>query len=117
MNLDRVNSELKRQIALMIDNSEIKDPRLQGMISVTGLNTSKDLAYATVYISVLGGDIKDTLAVLKNASGHIRNTLKSRVKIRNMPELRFVRDDSIEYGLKMDKLIDGVIGKDNENNN
>jgi ribosome-binding factor A len=112
MNIDRVNSELKRQIALIIDANEIHDPRMAGFISVTGVDTAKDLGSATVYISVLSGDIKEILAALKNASGYIRNLLKNRIKVRAMPELRFAEDNSIEYGMKMDKLIDEVIKKD-----
>ncbi|MDR1905318.1 MAG: 30S ribosome-binding factor RbfA [Clostridiales bacterium] len=112
MNIDRVNSELKRQIALLIDNNEIRDPRLTGFVTVTGVNTAKDLGSATVYISVLNGDIKETLAALKHASGYVRNLLKDKVKMRNMPELRFAADNSIEYGIKMDKLIDEVMEKD-----
>jgi ribosome-binding factor A len=112
MNIDRVNSELKRQIALIIDNNEINDPRLSGFISVTGVDTAKDLGSAVVYVSVLNGDIKEVLAVLKNASGYIRNLLKSRIKVRVMPELRFAADNSIEYGMKMDKIIGEVMGKE-----
>jgi ribosome-binding factor A len=111
MNIDRVNSELKRQIALIIDANEIHDPRLTGFISVTGVNTAKDLGSATVYISVLNGDIKETLAVLKNASGYIRNLLKNRIKVRALPELRFAEDNSIEYGMKIDKIIDEIMEK------
>ncbi|MDR1940462.1 MAG: 30S ribosome-binding factor RbfA [Clostridiales bacterium] len=114
MNIDRVNSELKRQIALIIDNNEIKDPRLSGIVSVTGVETAKDLGSAAVYISVLNGDIKEVLTALKSASGYIRNLLKNRITVRNMPELRFAADNSIEYGLKMDRLIKDVIKDDND---
>jgi ribosome-binding factor A len=103
---------LKRQIALILDANEINDPRLSGFISVTGVATAKDLGSATVYISVLNGDIKEILSALKNASGYIRNLLKNRIKVRALPELRFAEDNSIEYGMKMDKIIDEVLKKD-----
>ncbi|MDR2091310.1 MAG: 30S ribosome-binding factor RbfA [Clostridiales bacterium] len=112
MNIDRVNSELKRQIALIIDNNEINDPRLTGFVSVTGADTAKDLGSAVVYVSVLNGDIKEVLAALKNAAGYIRKLLKNRIKVRALPELRFAADNSIEYGMKMDKIIDEVMNKD-----
>ncbi|MDR3293180.1 MAG: 30S ribosome-binding factor RbfA [Clostridiales bacterium] len=109
MNIDRVNSELKRQIAVIIGNDEIKDPRMNGFVSVTEVLTAKDLGSATVYVSVLNGDIKEVLSALKSAAGYIRNLVKDKVKLRNMPELRFAADNSIEYGLKMDKIIDNVL--------
>ncbi|MDR2046753.1 MAG: 30S ribosome-binding factor RbfA [Clostridiales bacterium] len=112
MNLERVNSELKRQIALIIDNNEVNDPRLGGFISVTAVGTAKDLGSAVVYVSVLNGDIKEVLYALRNAAGYIRKLLKNRVKIRSLPELRFAADDSIEYGMKMDKLINDVMKRE-----
>lgn len=113
MNIERVNSELKRQIAVIIDG-EIKDPRLKGITSITSIETAKDLGSATVYISVLGGDVKETLTVLKGSAGFIRSLVKDRVKIRNVPELRFKADSSIEYGIRMDKLIGEIVKKKEE---
>lgn len=113
--IEIINSELQRQIAMIIDH-EVKDPRVKcGMISVTSVNTTPDLKYAKVYVSVFAGESEESkvvadgaFAAVQNAAGFIRNAMKDRVKIRLLPELTFVRDDSVNYGIKIDRIIAGL---------
>ena len=109
----RINSEVMREISQII-RTELKDPRVSTMTSVTDVNVTTDLKYCTVYVSVLGGkeEADKTLEGLRKAGGFIRYELAHRLNLRNTPELKFVIDNSLEYGMKMDKLIDEVIGKD-----
>lgn len=107
MNIDRVNSELTKQIAYVI-NFKLKDPRISGMLTVTEVNTTRDLKYATVYVSYYGDDEKKetTFNALNHSANYIRNEVKDLVRIRLMPKLTFKPDDSSAYAQKMDKLID-----------
>ncbi len=103
----RLSGEMKRVISEVIRN-EVKDPRISELLSVTDVNVTEDLKYAKVYISVYG-DIEPTLEALQSAKGFIRREVGKRVKMRIIPELIFERDDSIEKGIYMSKLIDKVI--------
>lgn len=95
---------------------DLKDKRIDIMTSVTEVIVTRDLKYATVYISALDEETsKTTLEGLKSASSFIRRELASRLNLRNTPELRFLADNSLAYGMKMDKLISEVIKKDREN--
>lgn len=109
----RINSEVMREISQII-RTELKDPRVSTMTSVTDVNVTTDLKYCTVYVSVLGDkeEADKTLEGLRKAGGFIRYELAHRLNLRNTPELKFVIDNSLEYGMKMDKLIDDVISKD-----
>ena len=105
----RINGEVRRELSNIILN-EIKDPRICPMTSVVEVEVAPDLKTAKAYISVLG-DAKaqaDTLAGLKSAEGYIRRALAKSINLRNTPEIRFVMDQSIEYGVHMSKLIDDV---------
>ena len=105
----RINAEVMRELSNII-RSEIKDPRIGIMTSVTAVEVTPDLKYCKAYISVLGDEKAkaDTLAGLKSAEGFIRHALAKNVNLRNTPEIKFVIDESIEYGVKMSKLIDDV---------
>ena len=113
----RINSEIEKRTAEIISN-RLSDPRLSGgLISVTAAKTTSDLKYAKVYVSMLNiSDTKEALKVINNAAGFIRNELKSAMDIRNMPELTFYLDTSIEYGIKTDKLLKDIKEKDEKNN-
>ena len=112
-----INSEVMKTVSEII-RGEVKDPRVAPMTSVTDAEVTMDLKYATIYVSVLGDDeqSKKTLLGLKSSSGFIRKELARRLNLRNTPELRFVLDESLAYGMKMDKLIDEVIKKDETGN-
>lgn len=112
-----INSEVMKTVSEII-RGEVKDPRVAPMTSVTDTEVTTDLKYATIYVSVLGDDeqSKKTLLGLKSSSGFIRKELARRLNLRNTPELRFVLDESLAYSMKMDKLIDEVIKKDETGN-
>lgn len=105
----RINGEVRRELSTIIQN-EIKDPRIHPMTSVVEVEVAPDLKTAKAYISVLGDEEaqKDTLAGLRSAEGYIRRSLARTINLRNTPEIRFVMDQSIEYGVHMSKLIDDV---------
>lgn len=105
----RINVEVQKELSMLI-NREIKDPRINPMTSVVHVEVSPDLKTAKVYISVLGDEEskKSTLAGLRSASSFMRGQLARSLNLRNTPELSFVIDNSIEYGVHMSKLIDEV---------
>lgn len=105
----RINAEVQRELSEII-RSGIKDPRIHPMTSVVAVEVTPDLKYCKAYVSVLGNEeaAKDTLAGLKSAEGYIRRELARRVNLRNTPELKFILDQSIEYGVHMSHLIDEV---------
>lgn len=105
----RINEEVLRELSGII-RGEIKDPRIHPMTSVVSVEVAPDLKTAKAYISVLGDEQaqKDTLAGLRSAEGYIRRTLAKNVNLRNTPQITFIMDQSIEYGVKMSKLIDEV---------
>ena len=105
----RINMEVQREVSEII-RTEIKDPRIHPMTSVTSAQVTPDLKYCKVYISVLGDEEagKSTIEGLKSAEGYVRRELARRVNLRNTPEIRFILDQSIEYGVNMTRLIDEV---------
>ena len=111
----RVNGEVHRVLAEVI-RSEIKDPRINPMTSVVAVEVAPDLKTCKAWISVLGNEEsqKDTLAGLKSAEGYIRSLLAKKINLRNTPEIRFVLDQSIAYGVSMSKMIDEVNRADDE---
>jgi ribosome-binding factor A len=111
----RVGEQIQRELAALI-HDEIKDPRL-GMVSVTAVMVSRDLAHAKVYVSVLG-DPEQTdasISVLSHASGFLRHRLGKILHIRVIPELRFYLDRSLEEGARMGALINAAIASDKGN--
>ena len=107
----RVNGEVQRELSRIISR-EIKDPRINPMTTVVAVEVAPDLKTCKAYISVLGDEQsqQDTLAVLKSAVGFIRRELARSINLRNTPEIRFVLDQSIEYGVNMSQLINEVTG-------
>ena len=105
----RINGEVLRELSRIISR-EIKDPRIAPMTSVVSVEVAPDLKTAKAYISVLGDAEAQsaTLAGLKSAEGYIRRALASSVNLRNTPEIQFVMDQSIEYGVHMNHLIEEV---------
>ena len=105
----RINGEVQRELSNII-RGEIKDPRINPLTSVVAVEVAPDLKTCKAYISVLGDEESQakTLAGLKSAEGFIRSKLAKTVNLRNTPEIRFVLDPSIEYGVKMSKMIDEV---------
>ncbi len=105
----RINGEVLRELSSIIQG-EIKDPRINPLTSVVSVEVAPDLKTCKAYISVLGDEKsqQDTIAGLKSAEGYIRRKLAQNINLRNTPEIRFILDQSIEYGVNMSKLIDDV---------
>lgn len=111
----RMNGEVQREISKIIAR-DIKDPRIHPMTSVVSVDVTPDLKFAKVFVSVLGNDEdkEKTKKGLTSASSHIRSLLAKSLNLRNTPELTFLIDDSIEYGVNMSKKIDELIEKENK---
>lgn len=111
----RVNGEVMRELSTII-RWEIKDPRIHPMTSIVTVEVAPDLKTCKAYISVLGDEEaqQNTMKGLKSAEGYIRMKLAKNLNLRNTPEIRFVLDQSIEYGVAMSKKIDEVNRRDEE---
>lgn len=105
----RINQEVMKELSILISR-EVKDPRIALMTSVTACEVAPDLKTAKVFISVLGDETakSDTLKGLKSAAPFLRSSLARNLNLRNTPELKFVIDDSIEYGIHMSKIIEAM---------
>ena len=111
----KLNGEVLKELSNII-RGEIKDPRINPMTSVVSVEVAPDLKTCKAYISVLGDkeSQEDTMKGLKSAEGYIRRQLAKNINLRNTPEITFILDQSIEYGVNMSKLIDEVTQYDNE---
>lgn len=109
----RINAEVQKELSNII-RSGIKDPRVSPWTSVVAVEVAPDLKTCKAYISVLGNEaaVEDTIAGLKSASAYIRRQLAASVNLRNTPEIHFIADQSIEYGVRMSHLIDEVTQHD-----
>lgn len=106
----RINTEVQHVLAEIIRGG-IKDPRVSPLTSVVAVEVTPDLKHCKAYISCLGDEkaANDTLAGLKSATGYIKNQLARQINLRNTPDLTFVLDQSIAYGVNMTRMIDDVI--------
>ena len=105
---DRVEEEIKKVVSKIIDNG-IKDPRVNGLISVTKVDVSKDMKYCKIYVSMLGTkDKEEALKGLDSAKGVVRKEIGDRIRTFNTPEVKFIYDDSIEYGQHIDNIISSL---------
>ncbi len=107
--ISRINDEILKEVSQII-RSEVKDPRIGAMTTVIRVDTTQDLKYCKIYVSVLGNeeDKKSVMEGLKNASGFIRRLIAQRVNLRFTPELIFKLDESTEYAVRMNQLIDQI---------
>ncbi len=108
----RINGEVQKVLAEVI-RGEIKDPRISPFTSVVAVEVAPDLKSCKAWISVLGGEEakEATLQGLKSAEGFIKSRLAKTINLRNTPNITFVMDQSIEYGVNMSRKIDEVMGK------
>lgn len=105
--VERINSLLEREISSIL-MLEVKDPDIR-FVTVTRVSATSDLSFAKVYFTVMKDDRKtETLKALKDASGYIRHELMERVDLRHIPELQFIYDESIEYGKKIESIIEEI---------
>lgn len=109
----RINSEVQREMSSII-REDLKDPRIHPMTSVMAVEVTPDLKFAKIFVSVLGNDEEKekTMEGLKKSASFARHQLAKRMNLRNTPELTFVLDTSIEYGLTMSKKIDELKEKE-----
>ena len=113
--IGRINEEIQRELADQL--RRLKDPRVSqvGMVSITRVDTTTDLRYCRVYVSVLDhSDVKEVVKGLKSAAGYLRRELGRVLTLRYTPELQFIEDDSIERGVRMVSMIDRVLEEDEE---
>lgn len=105
----RINAEVQKELSNII-RGEIKDPRIHPMTSVMAVEVAPDLKTCKAYISVLGDEKaqQDTIKGLQSAEGFIRRELARTINMRNTPEIKFIVDQSIEYGVNISKKIDEV---------
>lgn len=113
----RVAQELQKELAMIIQR-EIKDPRVGMMVTVSGVEVSRDLAYAKVFVTFLNDDnadaIKGGVKALQDASGYIRSLLGKAMRLRIVPELTFFYDNSLVEGMRMSNLVTNVVRNDEQ---
>jgi len=107
--IERVNHLIRQEISELLQR-QVKDPRLGNFVAITEVSTSADLKYAKIFVSHICSETekKETLSVLAAASNFFRRELAKRLRLRNIPELSFRWDDSIERGAHLQKLIDKI---------
>lgn len=105
--MGRINEEIQRELASLIRT--VKDPRVHGLVSITAVETTPDLRFAKVHVSVLDkSDVKEVIKGLKSAGGYLRRSLGSALQLRHTPELHFVEDDSIDKGAHILQVLRAV---------
>ncbi len=115
---DRVSQQVKKSIALILQR-EVKDPRV-GMVTVSDVEVSRDLAYAKVYVTFLFDDqakIDEAMKGLHEASGYIRSLVGSAVKMRITPELQFIYDNSLVEGMRLSNVVSQAVADDERKRN
>lgn len=116
--IDRITSDVR--IAMSDILRDIKDPRVSKMLSIIKVQVTNDLSYATFYVSAIEGEemTQSSVKALKGAAGYIRRELGARVKMRKVPEVRFVADDSIAFSAHLSSILDSFEegGKNHEEN-
>jgi ribosome-binding factor A len=103
---ERVAHLMRREIAEILDR-RLRDPRLGAMVSVTDVEVTQDLSFARVFVTTLeaGADRERLLEALKSAAGWVRHELRPRLGLREVPELRFLLDESLERGARVDEIL------------
>ena len=110
----RIDEEFRRELSQII-SFDLKNPSVTGMVSVTRVKVTPDLKFAKVSVSILNSkNIKETLEGLKKSSGYLRSELAKKINLRNTPELVFEFDESLEYGARIDKLLNEIKNKENK---
>ena len=109
--IGRINEEIQRELSALLRT--VKDPRVHGLVSLTHVETTPDLRYAKVYVSVLDkSDVKDVLRGLRSAGGYLRRALGQALSLRYTPELVFEEDRSIDKGSHILKLLNDIEQKE-----
>lgn len=114
----RLNSEFRKEIYEIL-TTKLKDARLTEMFTITSVEVTQDLKQAKVYVSIFSGTEKtktETFEAIKSAAGFVRRELSSAMHIRTVPEFTFYLDKQAEYGEKIDKILEEIKSKENDNN-
>lgn len=110
---DRIADQMQRELAQLI-TYEIKDPRL-GMVTITGVEVSRELDHAKVFVTVMRADAEtaaQAIKILNNAAGFLRKALNGVIRLRTIPQLHFIYDESIERGARLSALIEEAVATD-----
>ena len=109
----RINEEIKKEVSNTIQN-KIKDPRLSAMVSVTKVDTTKDLSYTKVYVSIFGNELakKETIQALKSSTGLMRKEIGLHVKLRHVPQVIIEIDETIERAIHLENIFHQIKAKD-----
>ena len=111
---NRIDEELKKEISHVL-TFELKNSKVTGLVSVTKAKITPDFKYAKVYVSILNSkNVQETLAGLKKSAGYLRSELAKRINLRNTPELVFELDESLEYGARIDSILNEIKNKENK---
>ncbi len=104
--INRITSDIKITLSELL--RDVKDPRVSKLLSVVKVDVSGDLSYATIYVSAIEGTEKtvESVKALKGAAGYLRRELGAKMKLRKVPELKFVADDSIKASANISRIID-----------
>ena len=109
--IGRINEEIQRELASLLRT--VKDPRVHGLVTITRVETTPDLRYSKIYVSVLDkSDVKEVVKGLKSAGGYLRRELGRALSLRYTPELVFQADDSIDRGTHILKLLNDIERKE-----
>lgn len=111
----RVAEQIKKEISQII-SAEIKDPRVASITSVTEVQVSGDLRYASVYVSIYGSpeEKRETMQTLHRAAGFIRGEIGRRIRLRHIPEINFHQDRSLDYGARIERVLKSLHGEKTE---
>lgn len=106
--MNKIDEEFRREISAII-STELKNPHLTGLISVSKVKTTPDLRYAKVFVTMINEKSKkENLSILKQSSGYIRSAIAKKVNLRYTPELVFEFDESLEYGTRIDEILNKI---------
>lgn len=112
----RIGDQMQRELAQLI-RREVKDPRV-GLVTITAVDVARDLGHAKVYITVMGNDgaeqVAQSIKVLSAASGFLRTQLGREMKLRSVPQLHFVYDESVARGVHLSALIERAVAEDSQ---
>lgn len=112
--LSRINEDMRRELTQVMRS--VKDPRVTGVITVLRVEVTNDLSLAKVFISSMDGEeaTKEAVKGLKNAAGYIRSQLAGKMRLRKMPELKFIADNSTQHFFELDNLLKSVLPEEKE---
>ncbi len=113
---DRIAEMIQRKLAQIIP-LEVRDPRLNGLVTISAVKVAADLGHAKIYFTVINADKKVAVTILNGAANYLRSALARSITLRTVPQLHFIYDESIEYGQRLSRLIDEVNSPTGDDNN